>query len=191
GFPVVTTVHHPITHDLRIALRAARTWYERLLVKRWHSFLRMQGKVIRRLRHLITVSERSRQDIAADFGLPESRVDLVYNGIDTAVFRPHEDIRRQSNRLMATASADAPLKGLRYLLKAYAQLLETYPDLELLVVGRPQPGGKTEQLLDRLTIRDRVTFVSGISTGEMVRYYAQATVAVVPSIYEGFGLPAG
>ncbi len=191
GFAVVTTVHHPITHDLRIALRAARTRYERLLVKRWHSFLRMQGRVIRRLRHVITVSERSREDIAEDFGREVSRTDLIYNGIDTAVFRPHEDVPRLPRRLMATASADAPLKGLRYLLKAYAALLESYPDLELLVVGRPQPGGKTEQLLRRLRIDDRVQFVSGISTGEMVRYYAQATVAVVPSIYEGFGLPAG
>ncbi|MDP5054125.1 MAG: glycosyltransferase family 4 protein [Congregibacter sp.] len=191
GFALVTTVHHPITHDLRIALRAARSWHERLLVRRWHSFLHMQGKVVRQLRHIITVSEQSRQDIAADFGLPVERIDLVYNGIDTAVFRPHSEIHRRSNRLMATASADAPLKGLRYLLKAYAILLQSYPDLELLVVGRPQPGGKTEQLLDRLQIRDRVEFVAGISTGEMVRHYAQATLAVIPSIYEGFGLPAG
>lgn len=191
GFAVVTTVHHPITHDRRIALLAARTPMERLLVKRWHSFLRMQGRVIRRLRHVITVSERSRRDIAEDFGRDASRIDLIYNGIDTAVFRPHDDVDRLPRRLMATASADAPLKGLRYLLKAYAALLTRYPDLELLVVGRPQPGGKTEQLLRRLRIEDRVQFVSGISTGEMVRYYAQATVAVVPSIYEGFGLPAG
>jgi glycosyltransferase involved in cell wall biosynthesis len=191
GFPLVTTVHHPITHDLRIALAAARTLPERLLVRRWHAFLRMQGRVIRRLRHLITVSQRSREDIARDFGLPTERIDLIYNGIDTAVFRPHDDIRRLPRRLMATASADAPLKGLRYLLKAYAALLHDYPDLELLVVGKPQPGGKTEQLIRRLGLEDKLRFVSGISTGEMVRYYAEATLAVVPSIYEGFGLPAG
>ena len=92
---------------------------------------------------------------------------------------------------MATASADQPLKGLRYLLRAYARLLETYPELELLVVGKPQPGGHTERLLRRLDLSHRVKFVSGISTTEMVRYYAEATVAVVPSVYEGFGLPAG
>lgn len=191
GFPLVTTVHHPITHDLRIALRAARSLPERILVRRWHSFLRMQGKVIRRLRHVVTVSERSRQDIARDFRRPAPSVDLIHNGIDTAVFRPHPEIERSSRRLMATASADAPLKGLRYLIKAYAKLLRSYPDLELTVVGRPQPGGKTEQLIARLGIEDRIEFVSGISTGELVRRYAEATIAVVPSIYEGFGLPAG
>jgi glycosyltransferase involved in cell wall biosynthesis len=92
---------------------------------------------------------------------------------------------------MATASADAPLKGLRYLLKAYARLLIDYPDLELLLVSKPQPGGKTERLVKRLGIANRVKFVDSISTEQMVRYYAEATIAVVPSVYEGFGLPAG
>jgi len=191
GFPLVTTVHHPITHDLRIAIRAARNLPERLLVRRWHSFLRMQGRVARRLRHVITVSEQSRQDIARDFRRPVDTIDLIHNGIDTAVFRPLAHVERRPRRLMATASADAPLKGMRYLLKAYAALLHDYPDLELLVVGRPQPGGKTEQLLERLDLTCRVRFVSGISTPALVRYYAEATLAVVPSIYEGFGLPAG
>ncbi|GAB5412513.1 MAG: glycosyltransferase family 4 protein [Congregibacter sp.] len=191
GFRLVTTVHHPITHDLRIALRAARSGWERLLIRRWHSFLRMQARVVRQLKHVITVSECSRRDIAEDFALAVSSIDLIYNGIDTEVFHPVSGVQRLPRRLMATASADAPLKGLRYLLKAYKSLLESYPDLELLVVGKPQPGGKTEQLLDRLDIRSRVRFVSGISTEEMVRYYAEATIAVVPSVYEGFGLPAG
>jgi glycosyltransferase involved in cell wall biosynthesis len=92
---------------------------------------------------------------------------------------------------MATASADAPLKGLRYLLRAYAQLLPKYPELELLIVSKPKPGGKTERLIRYLGIQDKVQFVSGISTQEMVRYYAEAAIAIVPSVYEGFGLPAG
>jgi glycosyltransferase involved in cell wall biosynthesis len=191
GFTVVTTVHHPITHDLRIALEAAGGHFERLLIRRWHYFLRMQGRVIRRLRHVITVSNRSRQDIATDFGRPEQSIDLIYNGIDTEVFRPLPEIDRSKRLLIATASADAPLKGLRYLLLAYKELLGTYPDLQLLVIGRPQPGGKTEQLLDQLGLRKRVRFESGISTDELVRHYARATIAVVPSLYEGFGLPAG
>ncbi|MEO1080890.1 MAG: glycosyltransferase family 4 protein [Pseudomonadota bacterium] len=191
GFALVTTIHHPITHDLRIALDAARGLPERLLIRRWHSFLRMQARVVRRLRHVVTVSERSRTDIARDFQRPLDQVDLVYNGIDTAVFRPNADIQRSDRLLIATASADAPLKGLRYLLEAYERLLPRFPDLELLVVGRPQPGGKTDRLLDALGIRDRVRFISGISTGELVRHYARATLAVVPSLYEGFGLPAG
>jgi len=191
GLPLVTTLHHPITNDLRIALKAAKDWRERLLIRRWHSFLRMQKRVVGRLRNIVTVSECSRRDIARDFGIRPADIGLVYNGIDIDVFRPLPDVARKPRRLMAIASADAPLKGLRYLLRSYARLLRSYPDLELLVVGRPRQGGDTERLLDKLRLRDRVRFVNGIGTEDMVRYYAEATVAVVPSVYEGFGLPAG
>ncbi len=191
GLPLVTTVHHPITNDLRIALEAASTPIERLLVYRWHRFLSMQARVARRLQHVITVSERSRRDIARDFARPLAQIDVVPNGIDTAVFRPLPGIAREPMRLMATASADAPLKGLRYLLLAFAELRRQHTGLELLVVGRPRPGGKTERLVDQLGLREAITFVSQISTEELVRHYARATLAVVPSLYEGFGLPAG
>ena len=191
GLPLVTTVHHPITSDLRIALRAARSWWRKLLIHRWHSFLYMQKHVVNRLYNIVTVSECSRQDIARDFGVQPAAISLVYNGIDTEEFRPRPEIQRLPLRLMATASADQPLKGLRYLLRAYARLLRHYPGLELLVVGQPRPGGDTERLLRKLGLRERVQFVSGISTDDMVRLYAEATIAVVPSVYEGFGLPAG
>jgi glycosyltransferase involved in cell wall biosynthesis len=191
GLPLVTTVHHPITSDLRIALKAARNWYERLLIRRWHSFLGMQKKVIKQLHHVVTVSDCSRQDIARDFGLQPAGIGLVHNGIDTAVFRPLPEIRRNPLRLMATCSADAPLKGLRYLLRAYALLLPQHPGLELLVVSKPRAGGKTEKLVRHLGIAEKVRFVNGITTEQMVQYYAEAAIAVVPSVYEGFGLPAG
>lgn len=191
GLPLVTTLHHPITSDLRIALRAAPHWWEKLLIARWHSFLFMQKRVVKRLHNIVTVSECSRQDIAQDFGIQPAGITLIYNGIDTEVFQPLADVERRPLRLMATASADAPLKGLRYLLRSYARLLRKYPDLELLVVGQPRPGGDTERLLHKLQLQDKVQFVSGITTQQMVHYFAEATIAVVPSVYEGFGLPAG
>ncbi len=191
GLPLVTTVHHPITSDLRIALSAAPGWKQRLMIRRWHSFLRMQKKVIKQLRHVVTVSDYSRQDIARDFGLQPAGIALVHNGIDTEEFRPLPGVARNPLRIMATASADAPLKGLRYLLQAFARLLPRYPALELLLVSKPEAGGRTERLIERLGIAGSIRFVSGISTAEMVQYYAEASIAVVPSIYEGFGLPAG
>ncbi|ROR98824.1 glycosyltransferase involved in cell wall biosynthesis [Sinobacterium caligoides] len=191
GFPLVSTIHHPITRDLEIALAAANSWREKLLIRRWHSFLDMQRFVVKRLNHLQTVSNRSKRDIAQAFGIDQARLNLVYCGIDTEEFHPMPEVKKVAYRLMATASADAPLKGLRYLLEAIAQLSVKYPDLSLLLVGKPQPGGDTEQLISRLNIGDRITFVHGISTEQMVEYYAQAEIAVVPSVYEGFGLPAG
>ncbi len=189
--PLITTLHHPITSDLQLALDACQTAWQRLLVRRWHSFLHMQGNVVRKLQHIITVSERSQTDIAKAFGINARDIHLIYNGIDTEEFCPRAHIQRNPWRLMATASADQPLKGLRYLIEAYAKLLPEYPQLELLVVGKPREGGPTQQLLRDLNVEDKVRFVSGISTEQMVDYFAEASIAVVPSLYEGFGLPAG
>lgn len=191
GLPVVATVHHPITRDLELKLAAVNNWGMRLLIKRWHSFLKMQKKVVRRLNHVITVSEQSRADIAACFGRPESTIDLVHNGIDTAVFKPDPHVEKTPYSLITTASADQPLKGLRYLLEAMHQLRPHYPALKLTVIGKLNPGGETEQRLKTLELEDAVEFVSGISTEALVARYNQSQIAVVPSLYEGFGLPAG
>lgn len=127
GYPVITTVHHPITRDLEIALSETTDWGMRLLIKRWHSFLSMQTKVIRKLTHLVTVSDAARQDIAAAFDVDVQRIQVVHNGIDLNRFKPMPEIRRASHRLMTTASADAPLKGVQYLLKALAEVAKVVP----------------------------------------------------------------
>lgn len=190
-FPLVTTIHHPITSDLQIALNAASHWWERVLIRRWHSFIGMQKRVVRHLRHIVTVSERSREDIADAFAIQPAALRVVPCGIDAEVFRPLPEIDRRPQRLMVTVSADQPLKGVRYLLEAMAALVPRYPQLSLLMVGKPKPGGETEQRIQQLGLAGRIECVSGISTEELVRHYAEASIAVVPSVYEGFGLPAG
>ncbi len=191
GLPVVATIHHPITSDLRIALNASHRCWERLLIRRWHSFLRMQIRVVPKLKHVITVSDCSRTDIANAFSIPREAIELIYLGIDTEVFKPCPQAPRAAQRLIATASADQPLKGLHFLLKAFVILRKEFPELQLLVIGKPKPGGKTEKLIRRLHLGSELQFERGISTEQLVERYASATLAVVPSIYEGFGLPAG
>lgn len=191
GYPVITTVHHPITRDLEIALADTTDWGMRLLIKRWHSFLTMQTKVIRQLKHLVTVSEAARRDIATAFGVDAQRIKVVHNGIDLNRFKPMPEITRASHRLMTTASADAPLKGVQYLLKALAEVAKVVPDITLCLLGKLKPGGETEALIDKLNLRDRIEFHVDISDQEMVALYARATIAIIPSVYEGFGFPAG
>ncbi len=188
---LVTTIHHPISSDKMIALNAAHKWWEKLLIRRWYHFLSMQRRVARQLRNVVTVSSQSRKDIALAFDMPEQGIQLVYNGIDTEVFAPVPGVERRPLRLMATASADAPLKGVRYLIEAFARLLRQYPGLELLLVSKPRPGGETQRLIAKLGVGHAIELVNGISTERLVRYYAEATLVVVPSVYEGFGLPAG
>ncbi|MCG8333188.1 MAG: glycosyltransferase family 4 protein [Proteobacteria bacterium] len=191
GLPLVATIHHPITKDKEIALATANGFKHRLLIKRWHSFLKMQTKVVRRLKHMLTVSECSRQDIANAFKIDDSQVSIVYNGIDTKAFAPMPEVKRRSFRIMATASADMPLKGLDILLKALTGLIPQFPELELMVIGSPKPGGHTEKLIGRLGLEQKVIFINNLKTEEITRLYAEATMAVIPSLYEGFGLPAG
>ncbi|AFU99987.1 glycosyltransferase family 4 protein [Simiduia agarivorans] len=191
GLPVVATVHHPITRDLELKLAAEDNWGMRLLIKRWHSFLKMQKKVVQQLDHVVTVSEQSRADIAQCFDRASDRIDLIHNGIDTHVFKPDPQAIKKPFSLITTASADQPLKGLRYLLEAMHQLRPHYPDISLTVIGKLHAGGETEQRLKALSLTDAVEFVSGISTEALVARYNAAEIAVVPSLYEGFGLPAG
>ncbi|MFW6094160.1 MAG: glycosyltransferase family 4 protein [Pseudomonadota bacterium] len=191
GLPLVTTIHHPIHWDRAIAVAHARNRRHRLLIRRWHNFLRMQTRVAGRLRHIVTVSERSKRDICEAFGIPSERVQVIHNGIDTAAFRPEPEVVRESRLLITTASADQPLKGAQHLLPAFATLVQQFPDLRLVFVGKPKPGGATARLIRRLDLADRIEFLHGVSADEFRRLYARATLAVVPSEYEGFGLPAG
>ena len=188
GVPVVATVHHPITEDRRHDLAAAPTLGRKLTTLRWYSFLRMQTRVVRRLPAVLTVSQNSAADIVRDFGVPAERLTVVPVGVETDVFRP-PSTPRVPGRVVATASADVPLKGLVPLLEAVAKL-RTERDVELVVVGRPKPGGAAASAIDRLGLGDAVRFVSGVTEAALVDLFGSAEVAVVPSLYEGFSLPA-
>src|SRR3954451_24404735 len=186
GLPLVTTIHHPITFDRRIDLAQTRNPWRKLTLSRWYGFLRMQGRVARRARKVITPSETSRRDIAKDFGVDPSRMQVILLGVDDIFVPPTEP--RVPGRIMAMASADAPMKGIATLLEAFAKL-RTERDVELILVTQPKPGGRTEKLIDKLSITDSVRFVNGISDAELVALMGSAEVACVPSLYEGFSLP--
>ena len=190
GVPMIATIHHPITYDRAIALAHEKNWGMRLLIKRWHLFLRMQIRVARELKHIITVSENSKADIAHDFAVDAERLTVVYNGVDSTTFVPVPDITREPMHLITTASADQPLKGTRYLLEAVALLVEEFPDLKLTFIGKPNPGGPTDKLLKTKGLMSRIEFHHGIDATAITALYARASIAVVPSEYEGFGFPA-
>jgi glycosyltransferase involved in cell wall biosynthesis len=186
GLPLITTLHHPISFDRRIDLEAAPTLRKKLSTRRWYGFLRMQQKVARKARKILTPSQSSARDIARDFGVDPAKMQVILLGVDDAFVPPTAP--RVPGRIIAMASADAPMKGIATLLEAFAKL-RTERDLELLLVTKPQPGGRTEQLIDRLSINDSVRFVSGVSEADLVGLMGSAELACVPSLYEGFSLP--
>jgi len=186
GFPLIATIHHPITFDRRIDIANAPTLRKKLSLRRWYGFLGMQKKVARQLPKILTVSESSRRDIVTDFGVDPSRLEVITLGVDDVFVPPTAP--RVPGRIVAMASADAPMKGIATLLEAFAKL-RTERDVELLLVTTLKPGGRTERLIDELGIAEHVSFVNGISDAELVDVMGSAEVACVPSLYEGFSLP--
>ncbi len=184
-FPFVETIHHPITFDRKVDLAHAPL-RKQLPLRRWYSFLRMQGKVARQLRTILTVSESSRRDIARDFGVDPERIEVITLGVDEVFVPPTQP--RVPGRLVAMASADTPMKGVGTLLEAVAKL-RTEREVSLVLVTKPVKGGRTEKLIDKLGLQDAVEFVSGITDEELVALMGSAEVACVPSLYEGFSLP--
>ena len=189
GVPVVATIHHPVTVDRKAEIESAGIWWKRIKVRRWYSFLPMQARVSRRISHIITVSEKSREDISTAFRIPPERFRVVPNGIDTELFRPLPHIPREEDRLIVTNSADMPLKGMRFLLEAVASISKQRA-IKLTVIGTLKKNGEIERLVKVLKLGRTVEFTGRIEDKDFAVYYARSTLAVVPSLYEGFGLPA-
>ncbi|GLP78815.1 glycosyltransferase family 4 protein [Mycobacterium antarcticum] len=186
GLPVVATVHHPITRD-RVLDVAAAKWWRKPLVRRWYGFAEMQKQVARQIPELLTVSSSSAVDIAEDFAVEPDQLHVVPLGVNTELFRPSE--HRVRNRIIAIASADVPLKGVSHLLHAVARL-RVERDLDVQLVSKLEPNGPTEKLIAELGISDIVHSSSGLSDRELADLLASAEVACIPSLYEGFSLPA-
>ena len=186
--PTIVTLHHPITKDRELEMSHAPSRWKRRSVGRWYSFVDMQGKVASKMPRIVVVSENSITDINKDMGVSRDRMRLVPVGVDPDLFKPQPHIARQPGRLITTASADVALKGLSYLLEAMAALRKDR-DIRLTIMGKPRPGHSMD-LIDSLGLRPHIDFVSGVTDERIVELYAEAELAVVPSLYEGFSLPA-
>jgi glycosyltransferase involved in cell wall biosynthesis len=186
--PTIVTLHHPITKDRELEMSHAKTLPRRMSVGRWYSFVKMQGKVASKMPRIVVVSQNSIDDIHTDMGVSKDRMRLVPVGVDPDLFKPLADVTRRPGRLITTASADVALKGLSYLLEAMAKL-RTERDVTLTIIGKPRPGHSMD-LIDSYGLAPHIEFVSGVSDERIVELYAEAEMAVVPSLYEGFSLPA-
>ena len=186
--PTIVTLHHPITRDRALEMEHQKNWRKRWSIGRWYTFVKMQGRVASRMPRIVVVSENSIKDIHKDMKVSLDRMRLVPVGVDPDLFQPMPHVARRPGRLITTASADVALKGLSYLLEAMAKL-RTERDVTLTIIGKPREGASAD-LIDKLGLRPHIEFVSGVPDERIVELYAEAELAVVPSLYEGFSLPA-
>ncbi|MEV5947011.1 glycosyltransferase family 4 protein [Streptomyces sp. NPDC051993] len=190
GAPLVTTIHHPITVDRKLELDAAENWKRRASVRRWYGFTRMQKRVARRLPSVLTVSGTSKREIVDHLGVREDRIRVVHIGADTGLWSPDAAVAEVPGRIVTTSSADVPLKGLVHLVEALAKVRTEHPGAHLVVVGRRAEDGPVAQAIEKYGLGDAVRFVKGISDAELVDLVRSAQISCVPSLYEGFSLPA-
>ena len=190
GLPVLETIHHPITVDRRLETKHATTRWKRFTKNRFYAFTTMQTKVAKKLPRILTVSSNSYDDIVKDHGVDPERLHIVHVGVDTKQFRPLKDVEVVPGRLMTTASADVAMKGLAFLLEALAKLRAEDDTVHLVIIGKPKYDSKATQLIKELDLSRSIEFISGVSDQRIVELYNEAQLAVVPSLYEGFSLPA-
>lgn len=190
GLPVLGTIHHPITIDRKIEMEHAETRWQRIGKARWYGFTKMQTRVAKRLRRIITVSQNSFEDICRTHEVSPDKLFVVPVGVDPELFAPDDSVVRRPHQIISTASADVAMKGQRFLLEAVAKLRTEFPDLRLVIIGRLKEGSHAQRTIEELGLWDALEFVSGVTDERIVELYNESACAVVPSLYEGFSLPA-
>ncbi|CAI8385297.1 MAG: D-inositol 3-phosphate glycosyltransferase [Flavobacterium sp. SCGC AAA160-P02] len=188
-FPLIEIIHHPITFDFKFELAASKKIKYKVSRYLWYSFLKMQKQIAPKLQSIITPSQSSKKGIIEEFNCKKDNITVINNGIDTEEFSPIVGSVRDPNRLITTASADVPLKGLDYSLKALKILRKDNPNIHLIVIGSYKKGGHTERLIKELNIKDNIFFYKNLSKEEIRDLYSTSSVALVTSLYEGFGYP--
>jgi len=188
-FPLIEIIHHPITYDFKYELAASKKIKYKISRYRWYSFLKMQKKVAPKLKSIISPSKSSKNGIIQEFNCKEETINIINNGLDANEFIPIKEIKRIPFRLITTASADVPLKGLDYSLKALEILKKEFPKIHLVVIGAPKKNGHTERLIKKLKIKEIITFKSNLTKREISEEYSKSSISIVSSLYEGFGYP--
>ena len=188
-FPFIEMIHHPITMDFKHEMKVSKKIKYKVSRYRWYSFLKMQKKVAPSIKRIITPSESSKNGIIEDLNCKNTNITVINNGLDTDEFSPIEDTKRNKFRLITTASADVPLKGLDYTLKALNILKNDFPEIQLIIIGSLKKGGHTQKLIKKLNLEQYIIFKTNISKKEIKELYAESSIAIVSSLYEGFGYP--
>lgn len=186
GLPLVTTVHHPLTVDRRASFIRDTNLVEAIGTMQFYP-IGMQSWVARRIDRVLTSSGESTRRITQDFGVSPERVTNVWNGIDTELFSPDQTVKRSDSELVCIGRASDPNKGIKTLIDSLAQLPE---HVTLTLVDNDHPDNQVFKWAREAGVAERLNVPGRVPIEELIHLYRRATIVVVPSRYEGFGLPA-
>ncbi|MFC1978717.1 glycosyltransferase family 4 protein [Chloroflexota bacterium] len=185
--PMVATVHHPLSIDRHSDLTHTTSFKQKWGRIMFYPFF-MQNIVARRMDRVITVSNSSADKARKAFKIPQSKLRVVYNGVDTDIFKKRDDINKEPDSLIVATNTRDRNKGIIYLLQALTMMRG---QVKLTIVDdKPPCNDYAPGLVKQYGLEDMVTFTGRLSHSEVAEQYATAKIAVSPSIYEGFGLPA-
>ena len=189
GIPLVATIHHPLPIDKKTDLPYIHSIKGRLRRILFYPFF-MQHMAAAAMDRVITVSEDAAGEIHNSFKVPHKKMRVVYNGIDIEMFRPRAEIQKERGRIIVVSNTSDRKKGVLYLLRAMRELRKEM-DVKLTIVDRGLPDNEyTPAIVERCGLNGSVEFTGRITTEELAKRYCTAEVAVIPSLYEGFGFPA-
>jgi glycosyltransferase involved in cell wall biosynthesis len=194
--PAVVTILDIIPYLLRRdpALGNQRPALERL-------FDRLAMRALTRAQALIAISEYTKRTVVKALGLPAERIHVVPLAIDREVFRPRPvpaafrqkyGLEQDGSYVLYVGSED-PRKNLETLLLAFALVRSRHPLAQLLKVGAAHFAPERRRLLalvEHLDLAESVRFVDHVPEEELPLFYNAAHLLVLPSLHEGFGLPA-
>jgi glycosyltransferase involved in cell wall biosynthesis len=192
--PVVATIHHPLPIDTRADLAQETSIWKKLRQLLLYPPL-MQGIVARRLDRIVTDSQSSSIEVSREFRIPQNRIRMVYPGIDTNLFRNVDgsgvELEKGLGRIIMVGRTSDRKKGILFLLQALRLLKKDNVALKLTVVDEIERNDTYAlDLVKEYGIEDMVDFTGRVTTEQLVRQYSASQIAITPSVYEGFGLPA-
>jgi len=183
---LVTTLHHPIHIDREIDLASEKSFFSRLSIKRWYSFLNFQKKSLKAVKKVISPSESSKNDICRYFDFPSKDISVIWNGINLDDCKFHQREKFSAN-FVTIISSDVPMKNLKTLIKALYLLKKDGLDASLTIIGDLREDNK--RLIDRLGLTEEITYKSKLPRKQLILTLNNANIGIAPSKYEGFGFP--
>ena len=177
----------------RVKKRAAVAWYPDVWIGEWiaHAGVAtgLAGETLERLnlglpgfRRYIAISEQTKRKLAKHTKQP---IDLIYCGVDDA---PLEGVAKATDPTLICVARFVKYKNHAFLLRAFARAKERVPNARLVLIGSGPERGAIEALARTLGVFERVSILSEIGRGELLRQLAAAHVFSLASLVEGFGI---
>lgn len=181
SLPIVTTMHTSIIRDIDfIEVKGLRYFLSKMMLRSTGYSLTL--KLLRRSDMITAVSKGVAQELSG-YGLNPNGVDVIWNGVDEAVFVPA--LNKNEDKYILYTGRLSARKGLFDLVECGRYVCNEYPDLKFIITGKGELLSKLKATVEQLGLKDKFIFTGFVNSENLIRLYQNATIFVLPSHYEG------